>query len=211
MTDNDMREIISENLKRVLNEYGITQNKLSKIAGVSESTVGKWILKKSAPRMGAIQKIADHFDLPKSYILEENHGIENIEKIPAETIKVPVLGKIACGDPILAEENFEGFRFLSTSQVPEGGAFILITDGDSMEPTIPAGSEVLIKSQSDVENGEIAAVLVNGDTEATLKRVKKQGRSILLMPDNNEYDPIIVDEAYPARIIGKAVQFTHSL
>ncbi|SEB16020.1 repressor LexA [Thalassobacillus cyri] len=211
MTDNDMREIISNNLKRILEEYNITQNKLSKIAGVSESTVGKWILKKSAPRMGAIQRIADHFDLPKSYILEEKKEIFNIHPLRGESIRIPILGTIACGDPILAEENIEGYRYLPVDQVPSGELFSLTTKGKSMEPTIPEGSEVLIRQQSDVESGEIAAVLVNGDLEATLKRVKKQKDRIVLMPDNNEFDPIFVDEEHPARILGKAVSYTHDL
>ena len=59
-----------------------------------------------------------------------------------------------------------------------------------------------------MENGEIAAVLVNGDTEATLKRVKKQGNVVILMPDNPSYEPIIITSNVPARIIGKAIRFT---
>ena len=71
---------------------------------------------------------------------------------------------------------------------------------------IPNGSKVLVRQQEDVENGEIAAVLINADTEATLKRVKKQGNTIILVPDNPLHNIIIVDESNPARIIGKAVR-----
>ncbi|OXS74168.1 hypothetical protein B1B04_10585 [Lysinibacillus sp. KCTC 33748] len=76
---------------------------------------------------------------------------------------------------------------------------------------IPNGSKVLIREQSEVEYGEIAAVLVNGDTEATLKRVKKQGNTILLMPDNPKHEPYIVDKNNPAKIIGKAISFKVTL
>ena len=80
-----------------------------------------------------------------------------------------------------------------------------------MEPTIPNGSLVLVREQPEVEYGSIAAVLVNGDTEATLKRVKQQGDIIILMPDNPEHEPIVVTPDNPARIIGQAVQVTQML
>lgn len=124
---------------------------------------------------------------------------------------MPVLGRIACGDPILAEENISGYRAEPKDGLPSGDLYYLEAKGNSMEPTIPDGAMVLIRKQPDVETNEIAAVLVNGDTEATLKRVRKQNDVILLMPDNPEYDPIIVNEKNPARIIGKAVRFTRDL
>lgn len=80
-----------------------------------------------------------------------------------------------------------------------------------MEPTIHDGSLVTIREQPTVEDGEIAAVLVDGDNEATLKRVKHQGDLIMLMPDNKEYDPIILDKCNPGRIVGKAIRYTASL
>ena len=70
-----------------------------------------------------------------------------------------------------------------------------------MTPTIPDGALVLIREQPEVESGAIAAVLVNGETEATLKRIKRQGNMMILMPDNPEYEPIVVDKYNPARIL----------
>jgi repressor LexA len=96
-------------------------------------------------------------------------------------------------------------------QVPTGKLFYLRAKGDSMVPTIPDGALVLVREQPEVESGAIAAVLVNGDTEATLKRVKRQGSLVILMPDNPEYEPIIVTTDNPARIIGRAVQVTQML
>lgn len=206
----EMENIISENIKKLLREYNLKQNELAKIAGVSESTVGKWILKKSAPRMGAIQKIADHFNLPKSYILEESEP-ENIYKVESESVNVPVLGEISCGNPIYAAENFAGYRTEPKLSLPVENVYYLKTKGASMEPTIPQGAYVLIKEQPDVENGEIAAVLLNGNTEATLKRVSKQKGYILLIPDNRDYEPIFVNEDNPCKIIGKAIRYTFDL
>lgn len=80
-----------------------------------------------------------------------------------------------------------------------------------MEPTIRNGADVLIRLQEDVEDGEIAAVLVNGDTEATLKRVKKQGDIVMLVAENSAYAPYVITEKNPARILGKAVEVVFDL
>ncbi|HFI0683337.1 TPA: LexA family protein, partial [Streptococcus suis] len=119
---------------------------------------------------------------------------------------IPVLGSIACGEPILAEENIAEYREVFADNLPSGELFFLKAKGDSMEPRIPDGSYVMVRQQPDVENGQIAAVLVNGDTEATLKRVRKLGDSILLEAINENYAPYLINENNPARIIGKAVK-----
>lgn len=206
----EMERIISRNIKNLLKEYNLNQKDLAKIAGVSESTVGKWVLEKSTPRMGAIQKIADHFGLPKSYILEEQRPT-NIIPTSRRTVRIPVLGEIACGEPLYVEENFSGYKEEIADFVPNGNVFYLVAKGDSMEPTIPDGAFVLVREQPTVETGEIAAVLVNGNTEATLKRVKRQGDIVILDPDNPAYNPIIITESNPAKIIGKALKYTRDL
>lgn len=80
-----------------------------------------------------------------------------------------------------------------------------------MTPIIQEDAYVLIRKQEDVETGEIAAVLVNGDTEASLKRVRKLGDIVLLEAINEEYAPYIINEHNPARIIGKAVKVLNDL
>lgn len=107
-------------------------------------------------------------------------------------VEIPILDEIACGDPITAEENISGYREKVADMIPGGELFYLIVKGNSMSPTIPDKNYVLIRSQPTVEDGEIAAVLVNSDTEATLKRVKHQGDLVLLVPDNKSYGPYMV-------------------
>lgn len=123
-----------------------------------------------------------------------------------EVVRIPILGAIACGEPITAEENIEEYRETLKTSVPAGNLFYLKAKGDSMYPKIPDGSYVLVREQSDVESGEIAAVLLNGDEEAILKRVRKLGNSILLESINEDYAPYLVNEGNPARIVGKAVK-----
>ncbi|WP_424237117.1 LexA family protein [Bhargavaea ginsengi] len=124
---------------------------------------------------------------------------------------IPVIGEISCGDPITAVENIEGYIAEPASRLPSGILFYLRAKGDSMAPTIENGALVLIREQDDVENGEVAAVLVNGGTEATLKRVKKDNGTLLLIPDNRNYPPIIATNENPVRVIGKAIRVTREL
>ena len=119
-----------------------------------------------------------------------------------------MLGTISCGLPIISEENIDYYEEELDDLLPSGNIFYLKTKGDSMSPTIPINSLVMIREQPSVENGEIAAVLVNGDTEATLKRVHFSGDTILLQADNPLYPPYIVSEDNPARIIGKVIKYS---
>lgn len=200
------KEIIAD-IKRIRKQKKMSVEKLANEVGIAKSTLSRYESGERKFPVNDIGKYARALNTSVSDLL----GIDNMYEPTKETVKVPRLGHIACGNPILAEENFEGYVTLPADQVPSGEVFTLTAKGDSMAPTIPEGSTVLFRFQEEVENGEIAAVLVNGDTEATLKRVKKQNNNILLLPENTNYDPIIVNKENPARIIGKAVQYTQNL
>ena len=120
--------------------------------------------------------------------------------------RVPLVGRIACGMPILAEQNIEG-----EVAVPEEwhADFILTCRGDSMAPQIMDGDLVAVRSQPEVENGEIAAVRI-GD-EATLKRVYYSGDTLTLMPANAVYAPLVYtgETLNEVKIEGRAVGWTH--
>ncbi|PQZ54642.1 MULTISPECIES: LexA family transcriptional regulator [Bacillus] len=209
MDAQEMKEIFAANLKKFLERNGITQTYLANDINIPETTVSNWIKANTYPRPDKIQLLADYFKINRSDLTEDKPS--NLYDANVHLVKVPKLGKIACGLPICAEENFEGYRYETSDILPQGEIYYLEAKGNSMEPTIPNGAFVLIRKQDDVENGEIAAVLVNGDTEATLKRVKKQGNVVILMPDNPSYEPIIITPNVPARIIGKAIRFTRDL
>lgn len=122
-------------------------------------------------------------------------------------LTVPILGCIAAGQPILADDHIEEWIDIPNIwNLRQGEVFVLKVKGDSMIGSrIFEGDKVVVKIQQEVENGEIAVVNVNGD-EATLKRVKKtETGQVILYPDNPRYEPIfIADEK--ARIIGKVIQ-----
>jgi len=202
---------IGNYIKQLRDRKGLTTEELGKRVGVTKATISRYENGSRKISMDDIPKFASALDVSPMDILIGTKQISNVEIVSEEMAKIPILGTIACGDPILAEENIEGYMYENKENLPSGTLFGLIAKGNSMEPSIPHGAKVLIREQTEVEYGEIAAVLVNGDTEATLKRIKRQGDIIMLMPDNPNYEPYIVTETNPARIIGKAVRFTLDL
>lgn len=202
-----------EFLLKVMKEKGYNTSTLSKESGVPYTTIRSMIerdLKKAA--IENVISICKVLDISVEEITRVDMDVpDNMQRIKDFSIRIPILGEIACGDPISADENFRGYRYKSPDNLPSGTLYILEARGSSMEPTIPNGAEVLIREQQNIETGEIAAVLVNSDTEATLKRIRWQGNTMMLMPDNKDYDPIIVSEDYPVKIIGKAIQITRNL
>lgn len=149
------------------------------------------------------------YDVPSSRLSSSDYGdVPGVLPVP-KMRQVPLLGTIACGDPILAEENMEGFLAMPESISAD---FALRCRGDSMiNARIFDGDIVYIRQQSTVEDGEIAAVLI--DNEATLKRVHFFPDRIALEPANPMY-PMIVksgEEMATVRILGKAVAFTSTV
>ncbi|WNN77549.1 XRE family transcriptional regulator [Lysinibacillus capsici] len=202
---------VGQKIKKLRKEKGFTQSELAKKLDVVSTAVSAWERDANKPMMDKLTIMSELFNVPISHFFDVEDIQSNLIPVQPNFVKIPILGVIACGDPITAIENHDGYRYEPEEILPKGNLFYLKTKGDSMEPTIPNNSYVLIREQPEVEYGEIAAVLVNGDTEMTLKRVKKQGSSIFLMPDNPKHDPIFVDENNPARIIGKAVRYTQEL
>lgn len=186
-------------IKYLRKKNNITQLELAKILDVGATTVSSWERGANFPTMDRVVQLANFFNVPIGTFFG---NVPNVE----ETVSIPILGIIACGEPITAEENIYEYREVLKDNLPSGNLFYLEAKGDSMSPKIPDGSYVLAREQSDVENGEIAAVLLNGDEEATLKKVRKLGKTVLLEALNDTYEPYVINEDNPARIIGKAVK-----
>ena len=206
MRSNDgIMNILIEARKR----KGISINELASLTGVAKSSISRYENRSRQFPLDQIDTFSKALGLDPKEVLGFNDD-SNISLVKS-IIRIPIIGEIACGDPITAQENISGYVEESTENLPSGELFYLKAKGSSMEPTIPNGSNVLIREQPEVEDGEIAAVLVNGDTEATLKRVKHQGNIIMLIPDNQEYNPYIITPDNPAKILGKAIRFTTDL
>jgi repressor LexA len=118
-----------------------------------------------------------------------------------EVVFVPLIGRIAAGDPILAQQSMEDIFPLPRQLVGEGTLYLLKVAGDSMiNASIADGDWVVVREQSVAENGEIVAAMIDGD--ATVKTFKRSGNHVWLMPQNPVYKPIPGDEA---TILGKVV------
>lgn len=197
---------LANNIKYYRKLNKLTQADLASKLDVAPTAISAWEVGRNKPLMDKIEMMSELFDIRKSDLLGDELLPSNLIMVDrASVVRVPILGTIKCGQPILAEENITGYREELSDRLPSGNLFYLRSQGDSMLPTIPEGSLVLIREQPTVEYGEVAAVLVNGDTEATLKRVKKQGDIVMLIADNPDYPPYVITKDNPARIIGKAV------
>lgn len=202
---------IKDILKNRRTELGLTQLDVANAVGVSEATVSRWESGDIANmKRSRIASLASVLKMSPSIIMgwneeHEAHMPANIIPMPVMR-KVPLVGSIACGTPILAEENLDG-----DVEAPDHvrADFALHCKGDSMiNARIFDGDIVYIRQQESVEHGEIAAVLI-GD-EATLKRVYIYDDCISLEAENPQYKPMVYrgEEMNNIRILGKAVAFT---
>lgn len=202
---------IAENIKRIRAEHGLSQAELGKIAGVSDKAVSTWELGLKTPRMGAVEKMANYFGITKSAIVDDVQTAPAASKEPTippgfepmpEMDMVPLVGRIACGTPITAEQNVERIVCVPSKW---RSTFTLTCKGDSMEPRIHDGDLVAIRKQPEVENGEIAAVRIG--EEATLKHVYLHENFIELRPENPAFNSIILsrEDMNTVVIEGKAV------
>lgn len=190
----------------------LTNEDISRMSGVPKPTLDKitsGATKK--PSLETIRAIAKALDLTLDDFSDGGEKsimtLPGVMPIPRMT-KKPRLGVIACGDPILAVENVDGY-----DDVPDSihCDFTLICKGDSMVGArIHDGDVVYIRQQPDVENNEIAAVIIDEES-VTLKRVYHNGEYLVLMSENPAFAPIIINGDHTARIIGKAVGFTSVL
>lgn len=201
-------EEVIKYLNELRKQQKISISELARKVDMSKSTVSQYFNGKLQFPLNRAHDFARALGVTTDDLL----GLDLSKVNPVNRLtKIPLLGTIACGDPILANENIAGYLSEPTDLLPSGKLFYLRAKGQSMEPTIKDGSLVLIRQQPYVEDGEIAAVLFTNDNEATLKRIKRAGEAVVLIPDNREYEPIIASNNNPVRILGKAVRVTTNL
>ena len=211
-----------DRFRQLRNQKGLTQMELSKLLKISKSSVNMYERGEREPSLETLELIADIFNVDMDYLLGKSDCPnrtssifssysdlpKNIIRLP-EMRKIPLLGPIACGAPILAEEHIEDYV-----DIPKNihADFALTCKGDSMiNARIFDGDIVYIRQQPSVDNGEIAAVLIDG--EATLKRVRLFDDHISLEPENPMYKPLVYwgDDMNNVHILGKAVAFTSAI
>lgn len=200
---------IYERIKERRKQIGLSAEQVAEKLGVSPATIYRYEKKdiKKFPT-DILVPLANVLHTTPAYLMgwsEDVNGVVNNLVSLKQVKKIPLLGTIACGEPILAQENWEELILL-----PDGikADFALRCKGDSMiDARINDNDIVFIQSQPTVENGQIAAVLI--DNEATLKRFYKSGDSIILKPENSRYEPMVynANDMNNIRIVGKATYF----
>lgn len=199
---------VGERIQQKMKERKLSQNGLARMAQISQSGLSYIIKGISSPQENTLTAIAAALGCSVSELLGE------ADTLPAGVIgiirgAVPLVGEIACGDPITAEQNVEAYI-----DVPSGirADFALRCRGSSMEPTFCDGDIVLIRQTPDVADGRIAAVMIDG--EATLKRVHHLKSGLMLMADNaSAFAPRLFqgEELQAVRILGTATGFLRSI
>ena len=200
-----------DRLKELCDESPLSDAALAQRLNVSKQTLSAWRVGERTPREPMLLTIAQYFGVSAAWLRGEDVPKGNAPLPPGvlpmpEMIRLPLLGEIACGTPILAEENIEDWIDVPASA---HGDFVLRCKGDSMKDArILDGDLVCIRHQEDVQDGQIAAVLI-GD-EATLKRVYHMpAGGLILHAANSAYPPIIcgTDGGPSVRILGRATYF----
>lgn len=191
-----------------MDKNNISRKQLSNDLHVAYTTIADWINGKTIPRNKRLTNLADYLHTTVDDLLSAKP--DNVVEIN-QWDSIPVIGTIACGEPILAEENIENYQPIPSNLLAyHHDIFALKCKGDSMSPTIKDGSLVIIHQQPIVNENEIAAVLIND--QATLKRIKHSADGgIILMPDNSDYSPIILNKNDDNRILGKAINVINNL
>lgn len=205
-------------IKQLRLAKGLTQEELGAMVGVKKAAVQKWESGMTQNlKRNIIMQLAAIFDVPPASFIDGYNGynddaISNRSDIyPVKLKRIPMLGNIACGKPIFVDEDRESYVMADMDIKAD---FCLRAKGDSMiNARIYDGDIVFIRAQDMVNNGDIAAVII--DDEATLKRVyyyPDQGK-LILNPENPRYAPLVYvgGELNSIRILGRAVYFMSAL
>lgn len=210
------------NIKRIREEKGMSQDELARLVGFkSRSSINKIEMGVNDITQSKLIAIANALHVSPGELMGEDEEVaspadlssrlSNMVSIEARTFCVPIVGRVAAGRPIVADEEIIGYEYIDNKYSKDGHEYFgLRIVGKSMEPTIMDGDIVIVRRQNYVENGEIAIVLIDGE-EATAKEIKESADGITLIGHNAAvYTPHFYSaqevKNLPVQIIGRVVQ-----
>ena len=195
------KEVV-EMVKQLTKEQNMSMSELARRVGIAKSAISRYFNGTRELPLNRIEDFARALHTT-SYILL------GVEPETQKGIKIPVLGTVPAGIPMSAIEDIIDYEEIPKSWENQGEFFGLKIKGDSMYPTLENGDVVIVKKQSTADNGDTVIVMVNGD-DATCKRYERSDNGIMLIPNNNAYNPVFYTneeiEALPLTIIGKVVE-----
>lgn len=188
--------MIGKNIKRLRRGRGYSQEQLARKLNVTQGAVSHWEQGANTPDTAQLLALARVFDVSLDEFTDDSPLRDLDGLTPIKRDAVPIIGNIACGERVTPDTNPEGY-----ADLPDGvhADFALRCKGDSMTPTLQDGDLVLIRQQPEVENGQIAAININGET--TLKHIYKQPDGILLTAENAKFAPVFVPAGQDGEII----------
>ena len=195
-----MKYDIGRRIAELRRERGYNQDQLAEMAMINRVTLARYETGVIEPGVLALGRIADALGVTTDELLCRTPKLPPFITMVKDA--VPIVGEIACGQPITAQQNIEGY-----AELPDGVSadFALKCKGDSMTPTFQPGDLVLVRQQPTVDNGQIAAVGIDG--EATLKRFYKSADGVVLVADNPAFPPQVYPAGSDVQIYGLAVGF----
>lgn len=196
-------------LKMLREEKGLTQKDLAEKLSLTPKAISFYELGSREPSGDALIRMAHILGTTTDYLLG-NSIIKEADQKVSRGVRIPVLGRVVAGIPIEAVEEILDYEEITPELAATGEFFALKIRGHSMEPRMMEGDVVIVRRQDDVDSGDVAIVLVNGD-EATVKRVKKQPEGITLIATNTSvYEPHFYSNKeiaeLPVRILGRVVE-----
>lgn len=210
---------IADNIRRIRKAHNLSQEDFGKIAGVSSMAVSQWENNRAVPRMGAVQRIADYFNISKGEVIDEE---SDVAKYPPPPNAIPVRGTSAMVPVRVLGSTHAGERMDELEsdydvEFPEGvverhpGCFALKVEGDCMDRRYPNGCMVLVDPAMEPRNGH--AVVAEFDDGRSLLRTYMRGSSTLMLTADSfsEYEDIIVTpDDPPVRTVGVVVWYQSS-
>lgn len=203
---------IGAKIRNARKEAGLTQVELAKKTSLSRSYIGDIEKDRYNPSVATLQAIADATGVPVESILGNSAPAQPpAQKVTRYTYRIPVVGRVAAGQPILAQEEIIDYEYIDERLHKCGDQYFgLVVKGSSMEPTIHDGDTIIVRVQKSAESGQIAVVLVDGE-DATVKEVKESEDGLTLIGHNaTVYTPHFYSreevEKLPVRIIGRVIQ-----
>lgn len=190
-------------IKALRKKHGLNQSQLAQRLNVTQATVSRWESGDILPDIEMVKSMAQMFNTSTDALLE------NSNQVSSRGVKIPVLGRVQAGIPIEAIEDILDYEEIEPELAETGEFFALQIKGDSMEPKFSEGDVVIVRRQPDIESGEIAVVLVNGDC-ATVKKIIKHANGISLVSSNAAYMPMFYTmqeiEDLPVEVLGKVIE-----
>lgn len=197
-----MKKSFVDTIIMLMEEQKITQVDLARMSGISQSSISDWLRGKYLPKQDKVDILARALNVSPAYLM-------GWEKEHKKGVKIPVLGHIQAGIPVEAIEDILDWEEIDEQVAKSRDYFCLQVRGKSMQPKFSEGDVVVVRQQSDVDSGQIAIVLVNGE-DATIKQIQKFNGGITLVPFNNAYPTQTYTnkeiKSLPVTILGRVVE-----